>query len=248
MTSYEKLQNINTDKEAMKAAFINIGLIPSNELAKYADYIEVLTREGTTILSSKEELDTYVGKDGEYVIILNGTNYGGIYQYTDTFNKWELIDTQLTAIDTDMLAVKYYGKNGVSVGTLNTPTTYTDESIKNFRVKLVHYYNIINSITNSDTTAITNLSGLYSDTNITTIPFINTVSVTNISGIVSGCNNLTYTSIINVIDMCLNSAITNTTMMNLSNLNEYSPFYNTVYDSTYYQEKLTDITNAGWSY
>ena len=55
-------------------------------------------------------------------------------------------------------------------------------------------------------------------------------------------------SIQNIVNMCLNSNITTSTYKNLSNANSYSPLYQTKFDNSYYSDRLSDLTNAGWTY
>ena len=63
----------------------------------------------------------------------------------------------------------------------------------------------------------------------------------------TNCNNLTNESIQNIINMCLNSNINNANK-NLSNINSYSPLYSTKFDNSYYSNRLSELTAAGWIY
>ena len=76
----------------------------------------------------------------------------------------------------------------------------------------------------------------------------NTLKVNDMSKTFQFCNNLSNDSIQNIINMCLNSNITNTTRMNLMTTNTYSPFSNTIFDNSYYQDRWQELTDAGWTY
>ena len=81
---------------------------------------------------------------------------------------------------------------------------------------------------------------------LSNVPQYNTPNVINMSATFANCNNLSNTSVQNIINMCLNSNMI--TYKNLNTTNSYSPFYNTKYTSTYYSNRLTELTSAGWSY
>lgn len=84
--------------------------------------------------------------------------------------------------------------------------------------------------------------------NIVDIPQYNSQNVYNISRIAHNCNKLSDASIQNIINMCLNSNVTNTTLMNMNNTNTYSPFYESNITSTRYQNRLSELSTAGWTY
>lgn len=68
----------------------------------------------------------------------------------------------------------------------------------------------------------------------------------NISQMFIGCNNLSNNSVQNIINMILTGV--NIVSKNISNKNTSSPFYNTIYDSSYYTDRLSELSEAGWSY
>lgn len=112
------------------------------------------------------------------------------------------------------------------------------------------FYNCINltSIPNWDATNViymNNMCGL--DYNLTSISNLYTPNVTNISSAFYACNNLSNASIQNIINMCLVSNIP-ASKRNLSNTNLSSPFYNTKFNNSYYSNRLSELTAAGWSY
>ena len=84
--------------------------------------------------------------------------------------------------------------------------------------------------------------------NLVSLPELNTSRVSYMLSMVAQCNNLSNASIQNVVNMCLNSNITDINYKNLSNTNTYSPLYNTKFDNTYYQNRWEELSNAGWTY
>jgi len=85
-------------------------------------------------------------------------------------------------------------------------------------------------------------------TNLKDIPEYDTSSTNDLSSTFLGCNNLSNASIQNVINMCLNSNITNSVFMNLNTGSQASPLYATQFNSSYYQNRLAELDAAGWSY
>lgn len=86
--------------------------------------------------------------------------------------------------------------------------------------------------------------------NLIEVSFLNVSEITE-NGLVysfRNCNNLSNNSIQNIVNMCLNSNITNTSFKNLRNTNYYSPFYETNIANTRYQNRWTELTAAGWTY
>lgn len=57
-------------------------------------------------------------------------------------------------------------------------------------------------------------------------------------------------SIQNIVNMCINSNVTNTrtTYKNLSISNLNGPLYNTKFNNSYYSNRLSELTAAGWTY
>lgn len=105
------------------------------------------------------------------------------------------------------------------------------------------------TVPNFDTSNVTGMSGMFSGCyNLTNVPQLNTSKVTNMSYMFAVCNNLSNESIQNIVNMCLNSNITTSTYKNLNNTNQYSPLAYSKFDSSYYMNRWTDLSNAGWSY
>jgi len=135
---------------------------------------------------------------------------------------------------------------------------------------LITYCNNLTSVSNFNTINVTDMSGMFADcpslinipqfntsnvtnisymlrncTNLTDIPQFNTSNVTSMSCAFQGCNNLTNTSIQNIINMCLNS---NVSSGNLNTSYWASPLSETKFDNSYYQNRWSELTNAGWVY
>lgn len=84
--------------------------------------------------------------------------------------------------------------------------------------------------------------------NLVDVPQYDTSSCNYMVGAFRLCNNLSNSSIQNIINMCLLSNISNSNMMNLNPNNSYSPLKNTPFDSSYYSNRLSELTAAGWTY
>lgn len=109
--------------------------------------------------------------------------------------------------------------------------------------------NNLSNVPNFNTSNVTNMTYMFYDCHsLTNVPEFNTSNVTNMAYMFQYCNNLSNASIQNIINMCLNSNITDSTSMNLNNINTYSPLRYTKFDSTYYQNRWSELTNAGWTY
>lgn len=79
--------------------------------------------------------------------------------------------------------------------------------------------------------------------------FIENWDISNVTALTSMFayqNNLSDATIDSVINLCLNAPAV--IYRNLDATNEYSPFYKTNIVNTRYQNRWSDLTNAGWSY
>ena len=108
--------------------------------------------------------------------------------------------------------------------------------------------NIID-LPNIDTSNVTNMANTFVNcVKLVDIPQLNTSKVTNMYRMFQRCNNLSNTSIQNIINMCLNSNVTNSTLKNTSNVNGYSPFYQTNIAPARYNNRFSELTAAGWTH
>lgn len=87
----------------------------------------------------------------------------------------------------------------------------------------------------------------YNCGNLTTIPQFSSNKIINMYRMCYRCNNLSDASVQNIVNMCINSNIPSSSRK-LSNLATASPFYGSNIDSSRYSNRLSDLTNAGWSY
>ena len=121
-------------------------------------------------------------------------------------------------------------------------TNVTDMSSAFFRCSNLQ------SIPNFDTNNILNMRyAFYGCSNLRIVPEFNTNKVVDMIGMFTYCYNLSNNNIQTIVNMCINSNVPSS-QRNLNNANTYSPLYDTRFDSTYYSNRLTDLTNAGWSY
>ena len=105
------------------------------------------------------------------------------------------------------------------------------------------------SISNWDTSNVINMQQMfYMCDNLTDIDVSNwnTKNVTIINMMFQQCNNLSAASIDSIINMCINSI--NVAYKNLMVNNRCSPFYESNITNTIYQNRLTELTLAGWAY
>ena len=107
----------------------------------------------------------------------------------------------------------------------------------------------ITSLSNYITNKVINMYSICSCCyNLVDVPQWNTSNCETLDSAFSYCNKLSNASIQNIINMCLNSNVTNTSLMNLNTLNQNSPLHGTKFNSSYYSNRLAEITAAGWSY
>ena len=143
---------------------------------------------------------------------------------------------------TDMSQMFEYCSNLASVSNLNT-SKVTDMSA------MFDYCTKLTSAPNLDTSNVTNMNYMFSQCNrLRSVPEYNTSKVADMSGMFQCCNDLVDVSIQNIVNMCINSDVTNIMYKNLSNSNLYSPLYNTVFDNSYYSDRLDELNTAGWTY
>ena len=85
-------------------------------------------------------------------------------------------------------------------------------------------------------------------TRLYNVPQYNSVNATDMANMFGYCNNLSNASIHNIINTCLNATKLQSTYKNINTANVYSPLYNTKFTSTYYSNRLSELTSAGWKY
>lgn len=127
--------------------------------------------------------------------------------YYDTYNKYQIAPTQLTATIDDVLNKEFYGINGVEKGTLqntevqsktelNIKVTLWDSYSKNLKYNgsLENAFNgntEIETIPNIDISRVESMWGTFAGcTNLKSIPELNTINVKHFTGTFIGCTNL----------------------------------------------------------
>jgi surface protein len=84
--------------------------------------------------------------------------------------------------------------------------------------------------------------------NLVDLPQFNTTQVANMTNAFSGCNKLSNASIQNIINMVLSSNVPSNQRNLYTNNSQASPFYNTIFNNSYYTNRFSELTAAGWTY
>ena len=107
----------------------------------------------------------------------------------------------------------------------------------------------ITSTTRLNTTLVTSMSHMYDYcTSLETVYQYNTSNVSYMAGMFANCNNLSNASIQNIINMVLNSNVTSESYKTLNTENINSPLYNTKFSNSYYSNRHSELTAAGWEF
>lgn len=154
---------------------------------------------------------------------------------------------------TNLDSTFHYCKNMETVYNLDTRTVTNMESAfaMCFNLKSIPNFNTSNvinlafafqnceqitSVPNFNTTKVNDLWNTFNYcTNLVDVPQLKSGNVTTMYSTFARCNKLSDASIQNIINMCLNSAITNTTLKTLKNTSIYGPFADTNISNTRYQ-------------
>lgn len=109
--------------------------------------------------------------------------------------------------------------------------------------------NKLSTVPNFDTSNMVRMfQAFFQCNNLVNVPEFNTSQVTDMSGMFARCNNLSNASIQNIINMILNSNISNTALKTLNVAISESPFYDTTITNTRYQNRWNELDEAGWTY
>lgn len=115
-----------------------------------------------------------------------------------------------------------------------------------------HMFKSCNSLINIPNYCLSNVNNVYrmfqSCTNLTDIPDFYAPNINNIAEFVGYSNNLSDASVQNIINICINSNITQSWQKTLLTNTSQSPFYKTNITNDRYQNRWDDLTNAGWTY
>ena len=125
---------------------------------------------------------------------------------------------------------------------------YNTSNVTDFSYFARSCHNLVN-IPIIDTSNAIYMRSMFADCwNLVDIPELDTHSARSLTYMFHNCNNLSNSAIQNIVNMCLNCNITNSNYMNLNNTNSNSPLYETIFNSMYYSNRLSELSNAGWSY
>ena len=148
----------------------------------------------------------------------------------------------------DTSNVRYMESMFYGCGQLTTIPNWNVSKVIDMKYMFIGCKNLT-TVPNFDTSNVVSMSYMFDEViNLVNVPQLNTSNVTNLSSMFSYCNNLSNASIQNIINMCLNSNITNKAQMNLNNENDNSPLSRTKFDNSYYQNRWAELTAAGWTY
>lgn len=125
---------------------------------------------------------------------------------------------------------------------------FDTSNVVNMQGTFEYCNNLVNA-PNLNTSKVVSMSSMfYNCYNLINVPQYNTSNIKYMSSMFYICNNLSDASIQNIINMCLNSNITNNWYMNLNTQNSYGPLYGTNITNTKYQARWSELTAAGWNY
>jgi surface protein len=199
--------------------------------------------EGAATIENMSNM--FAGKSDIYYINLSLLNTANVTSTSNMFSGCSQTD-DIFNFDTS---------NVIDMSNMFTDCTYGLENVPNFNTSNVTNMSrmfcgceaLINA-PEFNTSNVTDMSAMFAYCyNLANVPEYNTAKVTNMVGMFEGGSNLSNASIQNIINMCINSNVPSD-QRNLSRDDESSPLCDTKYNSSYYANRLSDLTNAGWSY
>lgn len=168
-----QLSYLTDTKEIIKQALLNKGANITDETTfrNYATEIDKLgnVKIYNTLLDM--EADT-LNEDGTVSVVYDNNNFNGLFVFNGTNNLWEPAKTQFTAEDADVMAVSYFGANGVSTGDLNSPKYFTDSNISNITTYFNAYANLYDSLDTSNISDFENFGPKYIPNDMVAVNFI----------------------------------------------------------------------------
>lgn len=138
------------------------------------------------------------------------------------------------------------------VGLRNLPQFNVTNSATRLDSLCIYCYNLLDasSCETWDVSNVTNTAKMFSLCyNLTNVPISNWSpnKITNIGGMFEKCNSLTDTDVTNIINFVLNcTSVTTKTLVNGNNA--FSPFQSTNISNIRYENRWTELTEAGWTY
>ena len=212
------------------------------------------TTSGITTGSINDCSNMFMGN--EYIITVPNFDTSNVTNMAYMFGGITNLKTQETVACNNLLSVPNFDTSKVNNmcrtfnGCVNL-TSVPNFDTSNVAIAIATFSGCTNltTVPNFNTSKVNNMSFMFRGCEkLEDIPQYNTASTTNLICFADRCNNLSNSAIQNIINMCLNSAINDAKYMNLNSANEYSPIGNTKFDSTYYSNRLDELTAAGWSY
>ena len=181
--------------------------------------VDGITYTRSTTITNPVDLGTVV-KPGTlwnynfgYFMKVDSASFTGLYKYSGT--AWELAPTDLTTVADDVYSTKFYGKTGVTTGTLatNVSNSFADTNAAVYGNIQQAYDSMTPRVLTDtdktidkniyfiptktdgtillDTSSVTTMQRMFRDcTNLITIPLLNTSSVTNMMSMFVYCNSL----------------------------------------------------------
>lgn len=149
-----------------------------------------------------------------YFMQVSSSSFTGLYKYSGT--AWELAPTDLATVADEVYLTKFYGKNGITTGTLtaNVSNSFADTNAEIYNKIQQAYNNMTPRVLTDtdktidtniyfiptkpdgtillDTSAVTNMQFMFQNcTNLTEIPLLDTSKVTKMRSMFFDCTNLT---------------------------------------------------------
>ena len=117
----EQLSYLEETKKQLKAVLSDKGQVISDEVP-FRNYVDNINNLGAAqLFNNYDEMNiSNIKTEGSIGIIYDvaNANFQGIFKYNK--DKFEVAPTQLTAQDSDVMGIPYFGANGVSTGTFNS--------------------------------------------------------------------------------------------------------------------------------
>ena len=225
--------------------FILIGSAEYFGLYKYSSEDNRYDTAPTSLSANPETVyeGTFYGKNGVQEGNLSNTNNLNVQEVrnrTDLYSNLSYLELNENVTNLSRAFASCY--NITTVPNFNTSNVTDMSNMFN------SCYNLT-TVPNFNTSNVTYMTSMFLYCNsLVNVPQFNTLNVVNMYSMFRYCNNLSDASIQNIINMCLNSNVSNSTLKNLSNANTYSPLYYTNITSSRYSNRLTELSSAGWSY
>lgn len=226
-----KLYKVNLDNHtySLKSSKSKVGTLTISN-SHYGAF-DIITKTIQVLIyidvSGQDTITRYQDYSGFYLSnSLSGTTTQTSMDFTgsyyDTYNKYQIAPSQITATPDYVYEKEFYGKNGTETGilTTNISKSFADTNAAIYNKVQQAYNNMTPRVltntdktidrniyfipTNSngtvllDTSKVTDMNHMFASCdNLVTIPLLNTSNVTKMSQMFSGCDNLTEVPLLN---------------------------------------------------